>query len=92
LDPNTYLKFAGAALDPRTLGMAAAPINPNWYGQWMGSMASPQSYGPTMNSMMQMPSFGGQTGAMVPAYPQAFPSLPMIDPRMFGGIVPMVPR
>jgi hypothetical protein len=92
LNPNTYIKFAGAALDPRALNMAAAPVNPNWYGQWLGSMVNPRSYGPTMNSVMQMPTIGGQPGALIPAYPQAVPGIPMIDPRLFGGMVPMVPR
>jgi len=92
LNPNTYLKFAGAALDPRTLNMATAPLNPSWYGGWLGNMANPQSYGPTMGNLLNVPAYGGQMGAAVPAYPQAFPSIPMIDPRMFGGMVPAAPR
>ena len=92
LNPNTYIKFAGAAVDPRTLNMAAAPLNPNWYGSWLGNMANPQAYGPTMNSLMTMPGFTAPTGVMAPAYPQGFPAIPMIDPRMFGGMIPVAPR
>ena len=82
LNPNTYLKFAGAAIDPRTLNMATSPLNPNWYGGWLGNMANPQSYGPTMGNLLTMPGYGGQMGSVVP----------MIDPRMFSGMVPVAPR
>lgn len=92
LNPNTYLKFAGAALDPRTLNMAATPLNPSWYGGWLGTMANPQAYGPTINALMGAPGFGGQPAAVAPTYPQLFPAFPMIDPRMFGGMVPVAPQ
>jgi hypothetical protein len=45
-------------------------------------MANPQSYGPTMGNMLTMPGYGGQMGSVVP----------MIDPRMFGGMIPVAPR
>jgi hypothetical protein len=92
LNPNTYLKFAGAALDPRMLNMATAPLNPSWYGGWLGNMASPQAYGPTVNSLFQAPAYGGQMGGFAPTYPQAFPTIPLIDPRLFGGTMPIAPR
>jgi hypothetical protein len=92
LNPNTYLSFGAAAIDPRTLNMAAAPLNPNWYGAWLGNMANPQAYGPTVNSLFKVPTYGGQMGVAMPAYPQAFPTVPMIDPRMFGAMVPVAPR
>ena len=43
-----------------------APMNPNWYGAWMGGMASPQSYGPTMNSLIRVPAYGAPMPMMVP--------------------------
>ncbi len=92
LNPNTYLKFGAAALDPRTLNMAVAPLNPNWYGGWMANMANPQAYGPTINNMLRVPTYGGQMGTLMPAYPPVVPSIPMFDPRMFGGMNPAAPR
>ena len=97
LNPNTYLKFGAAALDPRTLNMAVAPLNPNWLGAWAGNMANPQAYGPTMSNLLRVPAYGGQPyggqmGAVAQPYPQAFPTIPMIDPRMFGGMFPVAPR
>ena len=93
LNPNTYVKFAGAVTDPRVTSLATAPLNPNWYGAWLGNMANPQAYGPTMNNLLRMPGYGGiQPAAMAPMSPQAMPTIPMFDPRMFGAMVPAAPR
>jgi hypothetical protein len=42
--------------------------------------------------MVQMPVYGGQAGAMMQPFPQAFPAMPALDPRIFGGMVPTMPR
>jgi hypothetical protein len=47
--------------------------------------------------MLRMPAYGAQPyggpmGAVAQPYPQAFPTIPMLDPRLFGGMVPVAPR
>jgi hypothetical protein len=54
-------------LDPRVMNMATAPLNPNWYGAWLGGMASPQSYGPALGAMLRAP-YGVQPMPMLPMY------------------------
>jgi hypothetical protein len=43
-------------MDPKMMGLMAAPMNPQVYGNWMGAVADPRTY-PLMQQL-QMPAAG----------------------------------
>jgi hypothetical protein len=49
---NPYARWGTAPLDPRVMGVASAPMNPNWYGAWASTMANPRSYAPGVSAWM----------------------------------------
>jgi hypothetical protein len=46
LNPNVPGTLGHRAPSPQVTSMATAPMNPNWYGAWMGGMASPNPTAP----------------------------------------------
>jgi hypothetical protein len=56
MNPAMYTNWMAAPMDPKMMGLMAAPMNPQVYGNWMGTVADPRTY-PLMQQL-QMPAAG----------------------------------
>jgi hypothetical protein len=52
LNPNMYMKWMMAPLDPKLWQMGINTMNPNLYLSWLGTSMNPQTYGPTWSAFL----------------------------------------
>jgi hypothetical protein len=87
LNPNMSMKWMMSPLDPRSMQLMMAPINPNMYMGMMGASMNPGSYGDMWKGFMNpgtfsMPSLPAFTMPTMPAAPAgAAPNFNFFDPN-----------